>query len=1771
MVPVDTDQGRNPDAPKVEPLPREVGQVEQLDHHLFGKPEQFLQSRKVLHIGQVRDRLLDQFAVLEKTQSDEGVDLRPDAFVLEKSQAPEGSPSARLAPDRDPDHVRSIAQLDRELLVVVSDEAGILAAAFVFAPGLEFHDLRNLGDEEVPVQREITEEIRLAVFHRQHQRRAVDSRNGLLEGGVMPDQVADGMGADRPGPEDAASPVLLEDGEHRLEASVHRRRILQDQFAAELLLHVESVAFADAKHDAGDLGEVGEEPLHQLDEKLTLLLLVVPQLPLQRRGEGEDVHRQVDVEPLGTGDAEEFAKLLAIDGDLFPDLDLVGLVVGQVRHIVERDPVVADGGDAAAEGFHVLANPEEGPAQLLLRHPLEAQPGKFRPVDPETLVATKERPDRVDQVERGVEGRQVHAETALVTQAGRRRNGFRANPFGPICIQPRDSGPFPAISGVGGAGLPVPVSVMRKIPLLLALTLAPAFAAAELPLLHDEDFSKGAAAWKPTDPEAWKITEVEGNPVYENLGGSKYEPPYRSPLNISLLDDHVVGDFVLTAKVRTTKESYGHRDMCLFFGYQDPANFYYIHLGQKADPHANQIFLVHEAPRIAITEKGTDGTPWQDDHWHEVKIVRDVSSGRIEIYFDDMETPCHVATDKTFTWGKVGLGTFDDKGMWDDVVLRGEVVESPVSGIPDRKKLEFVKWTPDFPVPDPVALSFDPNGVAYVTQTQRRKANDLDIRENTDWIDDDLSFTSPDDKRAFYEEQFVPENSAANAHRVEDLNGDGIHDIRDLTFLSERIHRIADTDGDGFADTIDLYAEQLDDLIGGVAGGVLWRDGDVYVSPVPEVVKFRDTDGDGEADERTVIASGFGVHLAYAGHDMHGLFTGPDGRIYWSIGDKGIRVRTADGLDYRFPNQGGLMRCEPDGSNFEVYARGQRNIQEHSFDAYGNFFGVDNDADFEGERERLVHVEQYLDSGWRANWQYLRDDYNPWNDDLMHVPYFDGQPRWFTPPLANYENGPAGFKWNPGTALGPDYDDFFFLTSAPRGEQWAFRVKPRGDSFAMIDDHKIGEGVPLVGLNFAPDGALYGVDWGGGYPLNQDGAVWRIDVPESERHPDRQTTKTTLETDFGELDPPMLSQLLRHPDQRVRLEAQFELAERKAVDELVPTARSVTADQLARIHAIWGLGQMWRAGEFEVSVFIELFEDPDPEIRAQAIRAVTDKHGRRLGLDVTTGPVENDNDLLTTALVAALDDAVQRVRMQALLGLGRVGDREATGPIVRLLERKEHSVDMAYLRHAGTIALAGAAPIDDIVSLREHDSPFVRTCAVNALRRRGHEAVAVFLKDEDPIIAADAARAIHDDWMIVSALPDLASALAPPHENEPLVRRAINANFRIGDAECAERVAAFVADGEAGESLLAAGLEALENWTEPPVLDLVVGRHRPLDPRDPAVLKEALGRHLDAMLLSQFSSIQERSMALARENEIAIAPETLLSVFQDTTAAAGLRSEALRSLASEKADTAAAAIGASLDDKAEAVRITGLSLLAKSDADAAVERINAVLEKGNIREKQVAIRLLPEVAGIQEIETLVAQLEEGSLDPALHLDVLETAKHTAFAELEGVGVKIQQIEAGWQTSAAEDSLAPFRFAMAGGDAARGKSLFLNHAAAQCVQCHKIADGSGSNVGPNLKDIGKKKDAAYLLEALVDPQKTVASGYGMISLTLKDGSNLAGQFRSEKDGKVVIRDPEGKETKIPVEDIADRSPVVSTMPPMGYLLQKGELRDLMAFLVSLKRE
>jgi len=184
--------------------------------------------------------------------------------------------------------------------------------------------------------------------------------------------------------------------------------------------------------------------------------------------------------------------------------------------------------------------------------------------------------------------------------------------------------------------------------------------------------------WQFVD-DSWKLKAIEGGEVLSlHKKKSDYKPTVRSPLHIALLKERKFTDFRLDVQIYSTHEDYGHRDVCLFFGYKSPTEYYYVHLGKVADDRCNQIFVVNNADRTKISTTSTAGTNW-DGHWHDVRIERDSTSGEIRVYFDDMLNPAMTATDKTFTEGRIGLGSFDDTAEYDNLRVSGPVVVAEIS------------------------------------------------------------------------------------------------------------------------------------------------------------------------------------------------------------------------------------------------------------------------------------------------------------------------------------------------------------------------------------------------------------------------------------------------------------------------------------------------------------------------------------------------------------------------------------------------------------------------------------------------------------------------------------------------------------------------------------------------------------------------------------------------------------------------------------------------------------------------------------------------------------------------------------------------------------------------------------------------------------------------------------------------------------------------------------------------------------------------------------
>lgn len=198
----------------------------------------------------------------------------------------------------------------------------------------------------------------------------------------------------------------------------------------------------------------------------------------------------------------------------------------------------------------------------------------------------------------------------------------------------------------------------------------------------DEDFASASSLerFRFSDPAVWIHDGTEDGSL-ALVGSSDYSPPHRSPLNIALLSDPLFGSFVLEAEVQQTGREYGHRDLCLFFGFGGPDRYYYVHLASEPDPHAHNVFLVSGAPREALAPVPPEGVDWGSEQWHTVRLTRDLSRGTIRVEFDGRTVL--EATDRTHGHGRVGFGSFDDTGrlrrlrVWAEEVRRAPEEADP--------------------------------------------------------------------------------------------------------------------------------------------------------------------------------------------------------------------------------------------------------------------------------------------------------------------------------------------------------------------------------------------------------------------------------------------------------------------------------------------------------------------------------------------------------------------------------------------------------------------------------------------------------------------------------------------------------------------------------------------------------------------------------------------------------------------------------------------------------------------------------------------------------------------------------------------------------------------------------------------------------------------------------------------------------------------------------------------------------------------------------------
>jgi putative membrane-bound dehydrogenase-like protein len=472
----------------------------------------------------------------------------------------------------------------------------------------------------------------------------------------------------------------------------------------------------------------------------------------------------------------------------------------------------------------------------------------------------------------------------------------------------------------------------------------------------------------------------------------------------------------------------------------------------------------------------------------------------------------------------------------------------------------------------------------------------------------------------------------------------------------DEIRLVEDTDGDGYADRATVFAKGFNSI-----QGLAYHDGTLYVMHAPYLTALRDTRGAGVANKRRDLLTGLGLtpeQNPVRLHCANGVVAGHDGWLYLALGDNGVSVLRPEG-DRLTLHGGGIFRCRPDGRDLHVFATGLRNIYDVALDAELNVFVRDNENDGGTYMIRVCHSFHGADHGY----PYL----------------YEERPEEALPPLADLGLGSsAGGVCYLERHFPPEYHDNLFFCEWGRS---VVRYVPRraGSSFAPLKEIEFAASASNDPYGFKPtdlvvqrDGTLMVADWADGQrPKRGRGRIYHIAYVGSGRHPVPSTQKRTeqpeLEGGLARLDSESYCE---------RCEAQAAI-ERRGQDGLKALTEGLDRKQLGprgRRHAIWALARI--AGPAGIERLMRIAaSDPEPGVRAQAVRAVADladpvltKHR----LDAGPGDAA-----LAERLASQAKGQDRRVLLEIVIALGRLRWRQAP----EWLRRNLVSPDAA-LKHA---------------------------------------------------------------------------------------------------------------------------------------------------------------------------------------------------------------------------------------------------------------------------------------------------------------------------------------------------------------------------------------------------------------------------------------------------------------------------------------------------------
>ena len=951
--------------------------------------------------------------------------------------------------------------------------------------------------------------------------------------------------------------------------------------------------------------------------------------------------------------------------------------------------------------------------------------------------------------------------------------------------------------------------------------------------------------------------------------------------------------------------------------------------------------------------------------------------------------------------------------------------------------------------------------------------------------------------------------------------------------LPNFVRMLEDTDGDGRFDKSTNFADNMT-----LPSGAVWYDGALYVASPPSIWRLEDRDGDGIADRRDEIITGF--HFRGHAGDIHGPYLGPDGRLYCADGHMGHTIRDKSG---KLLSQGSASRVfssRLDGSGLETFCGGgMSNLVAVTFSDEGEMFGIATFFYYNTQRVRHDGFFHGVYGGVYPKPQaILRKEFKLTGPLL--------------PALTRYGmSAPSSLTAYRSGAFGKEFQGNIFISHFNTRSVTRARLHRDGSTFRADESPFLVSSSPdfhACDVIEDADGSLLVIDTGGWF---------KIGCPTSSQQPQvqggiyrvRRVGQKTLSDPRGlkiawdKTTSSNLATLLNDDRFTVRDRAIATLAKRGEL-AINPLRKVLSHGSLrARRGAVWALTRI--ASPAALTAARSALDDSDPSVRLVAAScAATHRDGKAL-----------------PQLVKIVVNDESAIRRQAAAALGRIGIPKAVPALLNALE--EDSDHM--LEHA---IIYGLIEIDNrqaTLAGLQNPSPHVRRGTLIALDQM--ENGKLTRKDVAPLLITDDRELTdavvdvvsrHPSWggMVSGLLKKWLLQADARKERQGLLRETLLA--LRADHQCQSLI---------GE-VLAAPVASAE--TRILLLDVIARsgfRELPATWRQPVSsnLESADARVVKSVLVAMSST----AAGQFDEELSKFVQETARPVAQRVRAAGVLaRDRAALSQQTFQLLCGQSGQDADFETRLEAARALGNAKLTAKQIDVVIGLIS---QAGSL-ELPVLLNSLNEVweqpAAIQVGKRIITALQQARGFVSLSENQLTALFEQAPTEVRTAARPLFHRIAEEQSQSIRQVLRT-TFNVAGGDAVRGKEIFFGQRAL-CSACHRL-ESSGKAIGPDLSRIGEVRNHRDLLESILLPSVSFARGFSTKTVVTKSGRVYSGVIRNDTDDPITLYTSQREEIRIARRDVEKIVPATVSIMPRGLerSLTSDDLRDLLAYLSSLK--